>query len=108
MLWLSVPHGRLEQAGMALSGWPETRVCMSTVGAANMLLMAQVHQLSELGRILERLGTAFPEARVRDQRVVLRPLKSWGRMLDPAGRATGVVPVDPWAPSGVAFPPRTR
>ncbi|MGW4393808.1 hypothetical protein ACWEHA_00855 [Amycolatopsis nivea] len=35
---------------------------------------------------------------VADQRVVLRPLKSWGRVLDRRGPAVGVVPVDLWAP----------
>ncbi|HEY4024930.1 MAG TPA: Lrp/AsnC family transcriptional regulator [Candidatus Dormibacteraeota bacterium] len=108
VLWLAVPCDQLEQVGLELGGWPETRVCMSTVGTANVLLMAQVHQLSDLGRILERLRTAFHAVRVCDQRVVLRPLKSWGRLLDPAGHATGVVPVDPWAPSAAAFSQRNR
>jgi hypothetical protein len=40
----------------------------------------------------------FPTATVADQRLVLRPCKSWGRLLDTAGHATGVVPVDLWAP----------
>jgi DNA-binding Lrp family transcriptional regulator len=97
VLWLSVAPDRLDQVGRELGRWPETRICMATVGPANLLLMVQLHQLQDLGRLLERLHTAHPQARVRDQRVVLRAVKSWGRLLDPDGHATGVVPVDPWA-----------
>ena len=98
VLWLAVPHEQLERAGVDIGAWPETRICVSTVGSANLLVMAQVHQLGDLGRILGRIRIAFPAAVVRAQRVVLRPLKSWGRLLDPTGCSVGVVPVDPWAP----------
>lgn len=32
-----------------------------------------------------------------DRRTVMRPVKSWGRILDRYGRAADVVPVDLWA-----------
>jgi hypothetical protein len=35
----------------------------------------------------------------------LRAFKSWGRLLDEAGHAAGVVAVDPWA---ATRPPQTR
>jgi DNA-binding Lrp family transcriptional regulator len=98
VLWLAVPHEDLERAGAEIGTWPETRICLSAVGSANLLVMAQVHQLADLGQILGRIRIRFPAVALRDQRVVLRPLKSWGRLQDRAGHAIGVVPVDPWAP----------
>jgi DNA-binding Lrp family transcriptional regulator len=98
VLWLAVPQEHLEWAGTEIGTWPQTRICLSAVGSANLMVMAQVHQLADLGEILERIRVSFPAVVVRDQRVVLRPLKSWGRLQDRAGHATGVVPVDPWAP----------
>jgi hypothetical protein len=38
-------------------------------------------------------------AAVLDTRVVLRSVKSWGRMLGMDGRACDVVPVDLWSPA---------
>jgi len=98
VLWLAVPHELLEQVGTEIGSWPETRICLSVVGSANLLVMAQVHQLADFGQILERVRITFPAVALRDQRVVLRSLKSGGRLQDRAGHATGVVPVDLWAP----------
>jgi len=36
---------------------------------------------------------------VLDTRVVLRSVKSWGRLLGPDGHAREIVPVDLWAPA---------
>jgi DNA-binding Lrp family transcriptional regulator len=97
VLWLAVPPERLEPVGADLGKWPQTRICMSVVGEANLLVMSQVHRLGDITGLLRRVREAFPEAMVRDQRVVLRPVKSWGRLLDRSGSAADVVPVDPWA-----------
>ena len=97
VLWLTVRHDRIEQVGAELSAWPESRIVLATVGAANLLLMAQLHRLGDIGRIRARLDEAQPAVTVVDERVVLRPIKSLGRLLDETGHAAGVVPVDPWA-----------
>ncbi|WP_433684923.1 Lrp/AsnC family transcriptional regulator [Nocardia sp. CA-119907] len=97
VLWLSVPHHQLVAAGAEIAGWPQTRICLSAVGSANLMLMAQVHQVGGLTDVLERIRRTLPDAVVVDQRLVLRAYKSWGRLLDSAGHAIGVVPVDPWA-----------
>jgi DNA-binding Lrp family transcriptional regulator len=95
--WLSVPHDKLDRVGAEISGWHETRICMSTVGSVNLMVMSQVHRVAGVSAILEQLRRTVPEATVSDQRLVLRAFKSWGRLLDEAGHAAGVVPVDPWA-----------
>ncbi|MGW5111259.1 Lrp/AsnC family transcriptional regulator [Nocardia sp. NPDC004123] len=97
VLWLSVPHRDLDAAGTEIASWPETRICLSTVGRANIMVMAQVHRIADLSAILGRIGTTLTDAVVIDQRLVLRAFKSWGRLLDGSGHAVGVVPVNPWA-----------
>lgn len=98
VLWLSVPVEQVDGAGTTMAAWPETRICMAVVGAANLFVMVQLHHLGAVAATLARIHADLPDAVVADQRLVLRPLKSWGRMLDHAGRSVGVVPVDPWAP----------
>ena len=98
--WLSVPHDKLDHVGAEISGWHETRICMSTVGSVNLMVMSQVHRVAGVSAILDQLRREVPEAAVSDQRLVLRAFKSWGRLLDEAGHAAGVVPVDPWALRG--------
>lgn len=104
VLWLAAPFDRLEQIGVELGRWPETRICMATSGSANLLVMVQLHLLQDLGHVLARLHAAHPDVQVRDQRVVLRAVKSWGRLLDGAGHAAEVVPVNPWAAPKADFP----
>ena len=98
--WLSVPHDKLDHVGAEISAWHETRICMSTVGSVNLMVMSQVHRVAGVSAILEQLRRTVPEAAVSDQRLVLRAFKSWGRLLDEAGHAAGVVPVDPWTLRG--------
>ncbi|MEU6187671.1 Lrp/AsnC ligand binding domain-containing protein [Nocardia sp. NPDC047038] len=100
--WLEVPHHHLAEFGAEIARWPTTRICMSTVGTANLMVMSQVHQVRDLSDILDRIRDHLPRATVVDQRLVLRPVKSWGRLLDNDGRAAGVVPVDPWAAATAA------
>ncbi|HEY4023573.1 MAG TPA: Lrp/AsnC family transcriptional regulator [Pseudonocardiaceae bacterium] len=97
-LWLRVPDEALEAVGVEIGGWRETRICFSVVGAANLFVMAQLHRIGELSHLFARIRDLGRQVEVTDQRVVLRPVKSFGRLLDHAGHAIGVVPVDPWAP----------
>jgi DNA-binding Lrp family transcriptional regulator len=98
VLWLRVPDELLEQVGGQIGAWRETRICFSVVGAANLFVMVQLHRLGELSSVFAKIRALGDRIEITDQRVVLRPLKSWGRLLDHSGHATGVVPVDPWAP----------
>ncbi|GAB3496523.1 AsnC family transcriptional regulator [Nocardiopsis coralliicola] len=87
-----------ERAVTEIGAWRETRLCARVVGAANIVLIASLHQLSELDELCGRVTGGFPGIRVADRRVVLRSTKIYGRLLDPhTGRATGTVPVDPWS-----------
>ncbi|KAA9159106.1 Lrp/AsnC family transcriptional regulator [Amycolatopsis acidicola] len=97
ILWLSASGDGLHEAGREIGGWREARICLSVVGMANLFVVVQLHRLAELGELLARIRS-LPEVTVVDQRVVLRPVKSWGRLLDGDGHAAGLVPADLWTP----------
>lgn len=89
----------VDEIGHMLVGWPETRVVAAILGgAARLFVTVQVHELGALDSVIARLNETLPGVSVLSTRVVLRPVKSFGRLLDDDGRACGVVPVDPWAP----------
>ncbi|MFE0457675.1 Lrp/AsnC family transcriptional regulator [Kitasatospora sp. NPDC058965] len=98
MLWLDLPADRLPAAARWLSEQPQTRMCVLTLGEANLVAYVMTHQLGAV-RILEaELTHRFPAARVRDRQLTLRTAKLVGRVLDPTGRAVGYVPIDPGEP----------
>jgi hypothetical protein len=88
----------VSDVGRTLSGWPETRVCAAIIGGpAQLFVTVQLHDPGALGDIATRLHQTFPQLTVLSRRMVLRPVKSFGRLLDPEGRARDMVPVDAWA-----------
>lgn len=95
---LRVSGSPVEAVGRALVEYPETRFCAATVGggAANLFVTMQLHKLSALDAVICRLLAEYPGVAVLDTRVVLRSVKSWGRLLGPDGHAREIVPVDPW------------
>jgi DNA-binding Lrp family transcriptional regulator len=94
------PADRVTDIGRVLVQWPETRVCATIIGGtANMFISIQLHHLSAIDAFLSRLLTSFPGITMVERRMTLRPVKSFGRLLDADGRASVVVPVDPWAAS---------
>ncbi|MEU7000060.1 Lrp/AsnC family transcriptional regulator [Nonomuraea sp. NPDC046570] len=97
VLWLRMPDGLLEETGRALLDWPETRTCAALAGARNMLLTVGLHGVSDLHPLVVRLEERFPHVSIADRQIVLRQSKLYGRVLDPLGRCTSVVPVDPWS-----------
>jgi predicted lysophospholipase L1 biosynthesis ABC-type transport system permease subunit len=76
-------------------------VCAAIIGGATQLfLTVQVHELGGVDGVIARLRQTFPGVTVLNIRAVLRPVKSFGRLLDEDGHARGVVPVNPWAEIG--------
>ena len=99
-LKLSVTGSAVAAVGRTLVRYPETRFCVELTGggAANIFVTMQLHNVSDLDPVIHRLSAEHPGVAVLDTRVVLRSLKSWGRLLGLDGRARDVVPVDLWAP----------
>jgi DNA-binding Lrp family transcriptional regulator len=100
VLWLLVPDDRLAEVATEIAQWRETRICASALGPANLLVKLQLHRLDDVEPLFARIRDTLPAATVADRRLVLRPVKSWGRLLDAEGRCEQVVPVDLWASPG--------
>jgi DNA-binding Lrp family transcriptional regulator len=98
-LKLSVTGSTTTAVGRTLVGYPETRFCVAVIGdgAANLFVTMQLHNVSDLEPVIHRLSAEHPGVAVLDTRVVLRSVKSWGRLLGLDGRAQHVIPVDLWA-----------
>jgi DNA-binding Lrp family transcriptional regulator len=91
------------EVGRVLVNWPETRVCAATLGgSAQLFVTIQLHHPGGLDDFSARLHQTFPGVEVLDRRVALRPIKSYGRLLDSHGCAHGLIPVDPWADISLA------
>ena len=99
-LKLSVTGSAANAVGRTLVGYPETRFCVAIIGdgAADLFVTMQLHNVSDLDPVIRRLSADHSGVAVLDTRVVLRSVKSWGRLLGLDGRAQHVVPVDLWAP----------
>jgi DNA-binding Lrp family transcriptional regulator len=99
-LKLSVTGSAVAAVGRTLVRYPETRFCVAVTGggAADIFVTMQLHNVSDLDPVVHRLSAEHPGVAVLDRRVVLRSVKSWGRLLGLDGRAQDVVPVDLWAP----------
>ncbi|MFH8259256.1 Lrp/AsnC family transcriptional regulator [Streptomyces roseolus] len=88
----AVPHTHLAAVGHALSRLEEVRLAVSVSGSDNLLVMVWLRGLHAVDPFETLLAERFPLLRVNDRTVVLRSRKRMGRLLDPAGRATGHVP----------------
>ncbi|WP_078868317.1 Lrp/AsnC family transcriptional regulator [Streptomyces sp. NRRL F-5727] len=88
----AVPHTHLAAVGHALSRLEEVRLAVSVSGSDNLLVMVWLRGLHAVDPFEALLAERFPLLRVNDRTVVLRSRKRMGRLLDPAGRATGHVP----------------
>jgi hypothetical protein len=99
---LQVSGSPVGVVGRALVQYPHPRICVATVGdgAANLFATMQLHRLSDLDLAIQQLLAEYPGVIVLGTRVVLRCVKSWGRLPGPDGHAEKIVPVDLWAPAG--------
>ncbi|QCY46854.1 DNA-binding transcriptional regulator AsnC [Glutamicibacter creatinolyticus] len=85
-----------ERIARDLGAWKETRFCAAVVSSTNIVWIAGLHDLPDVGTMIDRLTTTFPEIEVADQRVITRMTKIYGRLLDTTGKSRGCVPFDPW------------
>ena len=92
--FLRVPSARIDEAGQLLAAVPEVRAVLSAAGPFNLLVAVWLHSVADGQRLETQLTRRLPHVEVVDRSVVIRPYKLVGRLLDPAGFATGVVPLD--------------
>ncbi|WP_219412476.1 hypothetical protein [Pseudonocardia nigra] len=97
-LWAFVPPEEHAEAARALAGLPEARLSVGlTGGPANLLVSLWLRSLDDVQRLESVLAERLPRLRVVDRAIALRHIKRMGRLLDPAGHAIELVPLDPWA-----------
>ena len=97
MLWLELPADQLEPAAQWFAALPQTRLCVLTLGAANLAAYLMVRQLSDLRRLEAEFQRQIRDVRVLQRQLTVRVVKLVGHLLDGDGRACGYVPLDPWA-----------
>lgn len=98
-LRLRVPGDRLDTVGKALATLPQTRLCLATTGAENLLLQVWLRSPDEVADLEHTITRRFPEVSVGSRDVTLRAVKRMGRLLDDRGRNIGYVPVASWGAS---------
>ncbi|WP_433260175.1 Lrp/AsnC family transcriptional regulator [Actinosynnema sp. CS-041913] len=95
--WAKVPPPELRAVATGLTALPEIRMCAAVTGADNLVISLWLRSLADSQRFEEQLSTHFPTLVVNDRTIELRAVKRMGCLLDPGGRSTAVIPVDPWA-----------
>ncbi|MFJ3099006.1 hypothetical protein [Streptomyces hydrogenans] len=71
----------------------EVRLAVSVSGSDNLLVRVWLRGPHAVDPFEAVPAERFPWLRVNDRTVVLRSRKRMGRLLDPTGRATGLVPL---------------
>ena len=94
--WASVPPDALADTAQAVAALPGVRLCTAVTGASNLLMTMWLRSLADSQRMEGLLSKHFPDLVLNDRAVALRVAKRMGRLIDDAGRSTGVVPIDPW------------
>ncbi|WP_017934695.1 Lrp/AsnC family transcriptional regulator [Nocardioides sp. Iso805N] len=101
-LRLRVPGDRLDTIGKALATLPQTRLCLATTGAENLLVQVWLRSPDEVADLEHTITRRFPEVSVGCRDITLRAVKRMGRLLDDRGRNIGYVPVASWSASARA------
>lgn len=96
LLLVDLPDSQMQQFCQAIGKWTETRFCASVASASNVILIFGTKSLNHLEQLFIKLEQEFPNAQINDRRLVLRPIKLYGRLVEEDGRASSVIPVDPW------------
>jgi len=95
--WANVPPETLSETARAIAALPQVRLCAAvTGGAANMIVTVWLRSLGDSQRLEDLLSSKVPGLSIHDRAIALRIPKRVGWMLDEAGRALSVVPIDPW------------
>ena len=85
LLWLRVAPPVLDDVGRYLASRPQTRSCVSLVGAANLHVAFRLSRLADLDAIEGELSDAFPRAMIVDRWMIPRSVKRQGYVLTKTG-----------------------
>jgi len=99
--WANVPPESLIETAKAIAALPQVRLCAAvTGGSANVVVTVWLRSLGDSQRLEHLLSSKVPGLTISDRAIALRIPKRVGWMLDEAGRALSVVPIDPWHDPG--------
>jgi len=96
VLSANAPAARLDSVAQRLGQLRQVRLSATLAGTPSLLVTAWLSSLEEVHRFEQRVAQQAPEADIVNRLVVLRSLKRMGRLLDEAGRAVAIVPMDVW------------
>ncbi|MFP3987073.1 Lrp/AsnC family transcriptional regulator [Streptomyces sp. E11-3] len=97
-IWAQAQIDDRDALNRLLAAVPEIRACIGLAGGtANLLISVWLRSLPDVRGLEARLTSALPGLKVLDQAVSLRFVKRMGRILDPAGRSIGTIPMDIWS-----------
>ncbi|GAA4474078.1 Lrp/AsnC family transcriptional regulator [Rhodococcus olei] len=88
------PPSELDDVAAALLPIPEVRAVVSTAGPHNLLVAAWLRRLEDVQRLEAQITRRLSAVTITDRSLVIRPYKLLGRLLDPHGFSTAVVPMD--------------
>jgi DNA-binding Lrp family transcriptional regulator len=95
-LWANAPVDMLTEAATVLSRFRQTRLCASLTAGPSLVLGVWLRTVEEVHRLELAIAAQLPQVEILDRLVVLRTVKRMGRLLDPSGRAIGVIPINIW------------
>lgn len=95
--FVTVPAGGHEAAAHALRDLPNLRLCASTTGTTNLLIVSWLGSVGEVLPVEHRIVERAPSTQIVESSIALNIVKRLGWLLDDRGRATGeVVPPRAW------------
>jgi len=105
-LWADAPVDGLPAAAAQLTRMHQVRLCATVSSAPSLVVCAWLRSVEDVHRFELSIAKRLPQVRIVDRFVVLRTVKRMGRLVNPQGRAIGVVPMNVWA-IGVAVATHT-
>ena len=94
--WADVPIGMLSETARQLIRMRLTRLTATVAAGPKLVLATWLRTVEEVHRVELAIAEEIPHLQIIESLLVLRVVKRSGRLIDAAGRATGVVPVSMW------------
>jgi DNA-binding Lrp family transcriptional regulator len=95
-VWANAPIATLRDTARQLSRVRQVRLTATVAAGPVIALGIWLRTVEELHRLELTFAEQLPELQVVDRLIVLRVVKRMGRLLDEAGRSTGVIPINIW------------
>jgi DNA-binding Lrp family transcriptional regulator len=95
-LWANAPVDTLPQTARVLSRFRQARLTATVTAGPSLALCSWLQTVEEVHRLELAIAAKLPNVEVVDRLIVLRTVKRMGRLLNEAGDAIGVVPINLW------------